>query len=87
MLLSTYPLLIQFHELVSDLRSIECQAQTVDIKLRQKEFQYLFEGQATSLPMLWGGRHYIFQDGAPEGIQLYAANQMMKKKDNKCYQR
>ncbi len=45
---SPYPLLIQLHQLLSNFRRVECQAQAVDIELRHQVLQDLFEGQASS---------------------------------------
>ena len=44
---STYPLLIQLHQLLSDLGCVKCQAEAVSIQLRHQVLQHLFEGQAS----------------------------------------
>lgn len=43
-----HPLLIQFHQLLSDFWCVECQAQAVHIELRHKVLQHFFEGQPSS---------------------------------------
>lgn len=81
--MSPYPLLIQLHQLLSDLRRVERQAQAVDIKLWHQILQHLFEGQTSSETMLGCGGYSIFQDGAPQGIQLEAAQPEGEENENR----
>lgn len=67
---SSYPLLVQLHQLLGDLWRVECQPQAVSVQLRHQVLQHLLERQTPSQAVLGGGRHGVFQDGASQSIEL-----------------
>lgn len=68
--LSPYPLFVKFHQLISNLGCVECQAQAVNIELRKEIFQHFFEWQTSSKTVLGCRRHCIFKDGPTQGTKL-----------------
>lgn len=56
---SSYPLFIQFHQLLSDFGCVECQSEAGQIEFREKVLQYVFDGQPPCGAVLRSGRHYI----------------------------
>lgn len=60
--LSSYPLLIQFHQLLCDFGCVECQSEAGQIQLGEKVLQYLFDGQSSGSAVLRGGRHCVLKD-------------------------
>lgn len=66
----TYPLLVQFHQLLGDFGRVERQAEARQVQLREEKLQHVFDGQPASGSVLGGGRHRILQDGAAESRQL-----------------
>lgn len=67
---NTHPLLVQLHQLLCDLGRVEGQAQAVRVELRHQVLQHLFEWQTSSQAVLGGGGDSVFQDGAPQGVEL-----------------
>lgn len=70
MLLSSYPLFIQFHQLLGDFGCVESQSEAGQIQLREKVLQYLFDGQPSGCAVLRGRRHHILQDRTSKSCQL-----------------
>lgn len=68
--LSSYPLFIQFHQLLGDFGCVEGQSEAGQIQLREKELQHLFDGQPSGGAVLRGGRHCILQDRTSKSCQL-----------------
>lgn len=66
----SYPLFIQFHQLLSDFGCVEGKSEAGQIQLREKELQYLLDGQASGGAVLRGGRHCILQDRTSKSCQL-----------------
>lgn len=66
----TYPLFIQFHELLCDLGSVEGQAQALDIELRDHVLQHFLQGQPSGCRVLCRGGNGIFQDGTSQCHEL-----------------
>lgn len=54
---TSYPLFVQFHQLVCDFGCVEGQPEAGQIHLREKVLQYLFDRKPSCGAVLGGGRH------------------------------
>lgn len=68
--LHTYPLLVQFHELLCDFGCVEGQAQALHVELWDHVFQHLFQRQSPGCRVLGRGGNGILQDRPPQRHEL-----------------